>query len=158
MTWNSHLINVISYIPYIGSCAMVLFFWMRKTMRLVLQRRPLSLASHLLWSVVFSWPFLEWVSIPESLMNITWIHSLTALTPVLINHLDNIGFLKKYPYMNAPIQTLFCGLVLIFATPMGCAFFSQRAAIKVDSLETEVRNSIKKTRPDLDTVWYNKGL
>ncbi|KAM8704839.1 hypothetical protein ACLKA7_009318 [Drosophila subpalustris] len=81
-----------------------------------------------------------------------------TLTPLLINHLDNIGFLKKYPYMNAPIQTVFCGLVLIFATPMGCAFFSQRAAIKVDSLETEVRDSIKKARPDLDTVWYNKGL
>ncbi|XP_017081688.1 sideroflexin-1-3 [Drosophila eugracilis] len=81
-----------------------------------------------------------------------------TLTPVLMNTLEKRGFLAKYPRSNAPIQTLFCGFVLIFATPLGCAFFKQRAAIKVDSLESEVRDSIKKKRPDLETVWFNKGL
>ncbi|XP_016950716.1 sideroflexin-1-3 [Drosophila biarmipes] len=81
-----------------------------------------------------------------------------TLTPVLMNVLEKRGFLAKYPRSNAPIQTLFCGFVLIFATPLGCAFFKQRAGIKVDSLESEVRDSIKKKRPDLDTVWFNKGL
>ncbi|EDW58646.1 sideroflexin-1-3 [Drosophila virilis] len=81
-----------------------------------------------------------------------------TLTPLLMEKLEKRGFLKRYPRANAPIQTLFCGFVLLFATPLGCAFFSQRAAIKVDSLETEVRDSIKKKRPELDTVWYNKGL
>ncbi|XP_037730370.1 sideroflexin-1-3 [Drosophila subpulchrella] len=81
-----------------------------------------------------------------------------TLTPVLMNVLERRGFLAKYPRSNAPIQTLFCGFVLIFATPLGCAFFKQRAGIKVDSLESEVRDSIKKKRPDLDTVWFNKGL
>lgn len=81
-----------------------------------------------------------------------------TLTPVLMNTLEKKGFLAKYPRSNAPIQTLFCGFVLIFATPLGCAFFKQRAGIKVDSLESEVRDSIKKSRPDLDTVWFNKGL
>ncbi|KAH8344490.1 hypothetical protein KR084_006216 [Drosophila pseudotakahashii] len=81
-----------------------------------------------------------------------------TLTPMLMNILEKRGFLAKYPRSNAPIQTLFCGFVLIFATPLGCAFFKQRAAINVDSLESEVRDSIKKKRPDLDTVWFNKGL
>ncbi|XP_030562679.1 sideroflexin-1-3 [Drosophila novamexicana] len=81
-----------------------------------------------------------------------------TLTPLLMEKLEKRGFLKRYPRANAPIQTLFCGFVLLFATPLGCAFFSQRAAIKVDSLEAEVRDSIKKKRPELDTVWYNKGL
>jgi len=75
-----------------------------------------------------------------------------------MNVLERRGFLAKYPRSNAPIQTLFCGFVLIFATPLGCAFFKQRAGIKVDALESEVRDSIKKKRPDLDTVWFNKGL
>ncbi|XP_064550565.1 sideroflexin-1-3 [Drosophila montana] len=81
-----------------------------------------------------------------------------TLTPLLMDKLEKRGFLKRYPRANAPIQTLFCGFVLLFATPLGCAFFSQRAAIKVDSLEEEVRDSIKKKRPELETVWYNKGL
>ncbi|KAH8247333.1 hypothetical protein KR038_002739 [Drosophila bunnanda] len=81
-----------------------------------------------------------------------------TLTPMLMNNLEKRGFLAKYPRSNAPIQTLFCGFVLIFATPLGCAFFKQRAGIKVDSLESEVRDSIKKKRPELDTVWFNKGL
>ncbi|KAH8246949.1 hypothetical protein KR032_004961 [Drosophila birchii] len=81
-----------------------------------------------------------------------------TLTPMLMNNLEKRGFLAKYPRSNAPIQTLFCGFVLIFATPLGCAFFKQRAGIKVDSLESEVRDSIKEKRPELDTVWFNKGL
>ncbi|KAI8044671.1 hypothetical protein M5D96_000842 [Drosophila gunungcola] len=81
-----------------------------------------------------------------------------TLTPLLMNTLEKRGFLARFPRSNAPIQTLFCGFVLIFATPLGCAFFKQRAGIKVDSLEAEVRDEIKKKRPDLDTVWFNKGL
>ncbi|KAH8346849.1 hypothetical protein KR059_000773 [Drosophila kikkawai] len=81
-----------------------------------------------------------------------------TLTPILMNNLEKRGFLARFPRSNAPIQTLFCGFVLIFATPLGCAFFKQRAGIKVDNLETEVRDSIKQKRPELDTVWFNKGL
>ncbi|KAH8277157.1 sideroflexin-1-3 isoform X2 [Drosophila bipectinata] len=81
-----------------------------------------------------------------------------TLTPMLMNVLEKRGFLSKYPRSNAPIQVLFCGFVLIFATPLGCAFFKQRAEIKVDNLEENLRDKIKKDRPELDTVYYNKGL
>lgn len=77
---------------------------------------------------------------------------------MIISRLEKGGFLKRHPRMNAPIQTLFIAFVLIFATPFCCAFFSQRAAIKVQDLEDEARISVQKKRPDLDTVWYNKGL
>lgn len=50
------------------------------------------------------------------------------------------------------------GFILIFATPLGCAFFSQTASIKVDSLETDVRDKIRKTHPNLEIAYYNKGL
>ncbi|XP_037816178.1 sideroflexin-1-3 [Lucilia sericata] len=81
-----------------------------------------------------------------------------VLTPLLINKLEKGGFLKRFPKASAPIQTLFCGFVLIFATPLGCAFFSQRAAIDVKSLEPEVQESIKKKNSELTQVWFNKGL
>ncbi|KAH8359125.1 hypothetical protein KR093_004470, partial [Drosophila rubida] len=81
-----------------------------------------------------------------------------TLTPLLMENLEKRGFLKRFPRLNAPIQTVFCGFVLLFATPLGCAFFSQRAAIKVESLENDVSSAIQKKHPDLETVWYNKGL
>ncbi|XP_053946227.1 sideroflexin-1-3 [Anastrepha ludens] len=80
------------------------------------------------------------------------------LTPLLIQTLEKRGFLKRFPKASAPIQTLFCGFVLIFATPLGCAFFSQRASIGVDRLEEDVQEKIKKHNPELTEVWFNKGL
>lgn len=62
-----------------------------------------------------------------------------VLTPVLMNILDKRGFIRRYPWANAPIQTLFCGLCLTFATPMCCALFSQRASIAVNQLEPELQ-------------------
>lgn len=81
-----------------------------------------------------------------------------VLTPLLIQSLEKRGFLKRFPKASAPIQTLFCGFVLIFATPLGCAFFSQRAAIGVDRLEDNVQQDIKKHNAELKEVWFNKGL
>uniref|UniRef100_W8BC15 Sidoreflexin n=1 Tax=Ceratitis capitata TaxID=7213 RepID=W8BC15_CERCA len=81
-----------------------------------------------------------------------------VLTPLLIQSLEKRGLLKRFPKASAPIQTLFCGFVLIFATPLGCAFFSQRAAIGVDRLEADVKEKINKHNPELTEVWFNKGL
>lgn len=81
-----------------------------------------------------------------------------VLTPLLMNALEKRGSLKKMPWANSPIQILFCGLVLTFATPLCCALFSQRAAINVDSLEPELKAKIWKVLPNQQTVYYNKGL
>ncbi|XP_034255722.1 sideroflexin-3 isoform X2 [Thrips palmi] len=81
-----------------------------------------------------------------------------VLTPVLMNALEKRGFLRRFPWANAPIQTLFCGLCLTFATPMCCALFSQRAAIAVDQLEPELQEEINKMKNPPKVVYYNKGL
>lgn len=81
-----------------------------------------------------------------------------AFSPVLMNHLDKIGFTKKHPKWSAPIQTAFVGFMLIFSTPLGCALFRQQAIIKVSSLEPEVQAEIHKKNPNLTEVWFNKGL
>lgn len=82
-----------------------------------------------------------------------------VLTPVLVNFLEKkTTILKRYRWANSPIQVLFCGLCLTFATPLCCALFSQKASISVDSLELEIRDKIRKENPGLQTVSYNKGL
>lgn len=82
-----------------------------------------------------------------------------VLTPALVNFLENkTTILKRYRWANSPIQVLFCGVCLTFATPLCCALFSQKASISVDSLELELRDKIHKESPGLTTVSYNKGL
>lgn len=82
-----------------------------------------------------------------------------VLTPVLVNYLENkTTILKRFRWANSPIQVLFCGVVLTFATPLCCALFSQKASISVDSLEPELRDKIRKENPALTKVSYNKGL
>jgi len=81
-----------------------------------------------------------------------------VLVPVATESLEKRGVFKRFPRASAPFQTILCGFILIFATPLGCAFFSQRASIKVDKLEAGVSAKIKKQHPDLNVVWYNKGL
>lgn len=58
---------------------------------------------------------------------------IIVITPVVVQALTNRGVFKRYPWANAPIQTGLVGFILIFATPLGCAFFSQMASIKVTS-------------------------
>lgn len=59
------------------------------------------------------------------------LHFHAVLTPIVVQKLANKGFFRRYPWANAPIQTGLVGFILIFATPLGCAFFSQMASIKV---------------------------
>jgi sideroflexin-1/3 len=66
--------------------------------------------------------------------------------------------LKRFRWANSPIQVLFCGVVLTFATPLCCALFSQKASIAVDSLELEIRDKVRKESPGCTTLSYNKGL
>jgi hypothetical protein len=82
-----------------------------------------------------------------------------VFTPVLVNYLEKKTTLfKRMPWANSPIQILFCGFVLTFATPLCCALFSQKASIAVESLEDDLKAKIKKESPNVTTVYYNKGL
>lgn len=58
-----------------------------------------------------------------------------VITPVIVQTLANKGLFRRYPSANAPIQMGLVGFILIFATPLGCAAFSQMASIKVNYQE-----------------------
>lgn len=81
-----------------------------------------------------------------------------VVPPIIMNHLDKKGLLKKFPIVNAPLQVLLCGLCLTFATPMCCALFPQKSSLSVTSLEPEIQESIKNSPDPPDTVYFNKGL
>lgn len=81
-----------------------------------------------------------------------------TLPPLLMDRLEKKGLLKKYPWINAPLQVGLCGLCLVFATPMCCALFPQKSSISVSSLEPEIQEVVKKLPKPPTTVYYNKGL
>lgn len=82
-----------------------------------------------------------------------------VLTPVLVNFLENkTTILKRFRWANSPIQVLFCGVCLTFATPLCCALFSQKASISVESLEIDIRDKVHKQNPKCTHLVYNKGL
>ncbi|KAI1236254.1 Sideroflexin-3, partial [Lamprotornis superbus] len=81
-----------------------------------------------------------------------------AIPPVIMNMLEKRAFLKRYPYLNAPLQVGLVGLCLVFATPLCCALFPQKSSMPVNSLEPEVQDQIRKKDPWLETVYFNKGL
>ncbi|XP_054257865.1 sideroflexin-1-3-like [Macrosteles quadrilineatus] len=81
-----------------------------------------------------------------------------VLTPVIVNKLDQKGVFRRYPWSAAPVQTLICGAILTFATPMACAIFSQRAQINVDKLEKHIQEKAAEQIPPAVHAYYNKGL
>lgn len=79
-------------------------------------------------------------------------------TPILVNSLEKKGLFKKFPWANTPIQILFCGFCLTFATPLCCALFSQTASIKHEDLEPELQEAAIKKGIKPGVYFYNKGL
>ncbi|XP_010072910.1 PREDICTED: sideroflexin-1-like, partial [Pterocles gutturalis] len=81
-----------------------------------------------------------------------------SIPPVIMNMLEKRAFLKRYPYLNAPLQVGLVGLCLVFATPLCCALFPQKSSMPVSRLEPEVQAQIQEKDPQLETVYFNKGL
>ncbi|CAO2585669.1 Sfxn3 [Lemmus lemmus] len=81
-----------------------------------------------------------------------------AIPPVIMNALEKKDFLKRRPWLGAPLQVGLVGFCLVFATPLCCALFPQRSSIHVTRLEPELRAEIQAQNPSIDVVYYNKGL
>ncbi|KAM8923913.1 sideroflexin-3 isoform 1-T1 [Pelodytes ibericus] len=81
-----------------------------------------------------------------------------AIPPVIMNALEKRAFLKRYPWMNAPLQVGLVGFCLVFATPLCCALFPQKSSMSVSKLEPEVRSQILEKNPGTQVVYFNKGL
>uniref|UniRef100_A0A3P8TRJ8 Sidoreflexin n=1 Tax=Amphiprion percula TaxID=161767 RepID=A0A3P8TRJ8_AMPPE len=63
------------------------------------------------------------------------------IPPFLMNHLEKKAFLKKFPWMSAPIQ-------------VGLVGFS----MSVSRLEAELQEKIRANHPGVERVYFNKGL
>lgn len=81
-----------------------------------------------------------------------------GIPPFIMNALEKKAFLKRFPWMSAPIQVGLVGFCLVFATPLCCALFPQKSSMSVTSLEAELQAELQETRPDLRRVYFNKGL
>ncbi|KAF6281323.1 sideroflexin 1 [Rhinolophus ferrumequinum] len=81
-----------------------------------------------------------------------------AIPPFIMNTLEKKAFLKRFPWMSAPIQVGLVGFCLVFATPLCCALFPQKSSMSVTSLEPELQAEIRETHPELRRVYFNKGL
>ncbi|XP_063784120.1 sideroflexin-1 isoform X2 [Pseudophryne corroboree] len=81
-----------------------------------------------------------------------------AIPPFIMNSLEKKAFLKRFPWMSAPIQVGIVGFCLVFATPLCCALFPQNSSMSVSGLEPELQAEIKKKNPGLERVFFNKGL
>jgi len=83
-----------------------------------------------------------------------------VLTPLVMNRLERQGTIRRYPWINLPLQLLLVGLCLTFATPLACACFKQRAEISFKQLEPELREHLNKkfNNSPPAILYYNKGL
>uniref|UniRef100_T1JH83 Sidoreflexin n=1 Tax=Strigamia maritima TaxID=126957 RepID=T1JH83_STRMM len=63
-----------------------------------------------------------------------------VIPPLIMNHLETKGVLKKFPMLNAPIQIVLCGL----------------CSMSVSSLEPEMRVNIGNKLNAPDIVYFNK--
>jgi len=81
-----------------------------------------------------------------------------AIPPLIMNRIENGPFLRKYPWMNAPMQIGMIGFLLVFATPMCCAIFPQKSSIATASLEPELQAKLKSMGRSDSLVYFNKGL
>ncbi|XP_059681158.1 sideroflexin-1 isoform X2 [Gavia stellata] len=81
-----------------------------------------------------------------------------AIPPFIMNTLEKRAFLKRFPWMSAPIQVGLVGFCLVFATPLCCALFPQKSSMSVTRLEPELQAKIRENSPELEHVYFNKGL
>ncbi|GFR98372.1 sideroflexin [Elysia marginata] len=80
------------------------------------------------------------------------------IPPFIMNALEKKPFMKRMPWLNAPIQVSLIGFLLIFATPLCCALFPQKSSMAVANLEPEVRDKIQALPNAPGIVYFNKGL
>ncbi|XP_032885511.1 sideroflexin-1 [Amblyraja radiata] len=81
-----------------------------------------------------------------------------AIPPFIMNALERKAFLKRSPWMSAPIQVGLVGICLVFATPLCCALFPQKSSMSVSRLEHDIQDKVRKSSPKVEYVYFNKGL
>ncbi|KAH7724904.1 Sideroflexin 1 [Aphelenchoides avenae] len=78
--------------------------------------------------------------------------------PFIMERIARQAWYKKREWIAAPLQTMYAGFMLTFATPIGCALFPQKSDCKVEKLEKPLADKISSMPNAPKTVYYNKGL
>lgn len=85
------------------------------------------------------------------------------ITPIFMEQLEKLDWMKRMKFLHAPMQVLFCGGFLLFMTPAACALFPQRCSLDVSTLKRWEPDSYDKLVAQVkdalpDRVYFNKGL
>lgn len=85
------------------------------------------------------------------------------LLPIGMERLEKTAWMKRYRFVNAPLQVLLSGITLLFMVPIGCALFNQRCSVPTSRLASMDRKDFKYLEyqygaPLPHTVFFNKGL
>ncbi|KAL5011319.1 hypothetical protein ScPMuIL_009870 [Solemya velum] len=85
------------------------------------------------------------------------------LLPLLMQPLEKTAWMKRFKFVNAPLQVFLSGLTLVFMVPIGCALFNQRCSLDVEKLKLldgkkyeELEERYGDNLPQ--TLYFNKGL
>ncbi|CAD6192579.1 unnamed protein product [Caenorhabditis auriculariae] len=79
-----------------------------------------------------------------------------VLGPLLFTRFARANWYRSW--MAAPLQTIICGFMLAFSTPLCCALFPQKSSLPVELLEKPLKEQILKLPDAPTTVYFNKGL
>ncbi|KAL3863035.1 hypothetical protein ACJMK2_004817 [Sinanodonta woodiana] len=89
---------------------------------------------------------------------ITIALSVMMFPPFIMEYLEKKPFMKRMPWLNAPVQVSVVGFLLVFATPLCCALFPQMSSMAVRKLEPDVREKLMAFPTPPQVVYFNKGL
>ncbi|KAJ8709707.1 hypothetical protein PYW08_009711 [Mythimna loreyi] len=81
-----------------------------------------------------------------------------TLVPMITNAAVNRCIFCPNSLAIIPFQLSLVCLCATFATPLCCAFFEQKAAIAVNSLEEPLKKKALEISPKATHLYYNKGL
>ena len=81
-----------------------------------------------------------------------------AIPPLAMSQLERSALFVSNPWLKAPATVFLTGLCLTFSTPLCCALFPQKSAIRVEDLEPELQAKVRASHPEHSVFYYNKGL
>lgn len=85
------------------------------------------------------------------------------LLPVIFERIEKYRWMQRIKFLNAPMQVLGAGALLLFMTPTACALFPQQCSIngsKLSILDGKNLEELKQKHGENipETLYFNKGL
>ncbi|GAB1602299.1 sideroflexin-2-like [Argonauta hians] len=85
------------------------------------------------------------------------------LLPILFQHLEKYRWMQRLKVLNAPLQVLCSGALLMVMTPTACALFPQRCSIATSKLSILDKKNLEEIQEKYgssipERLYFNKGL